>query len=69
MQIAPFTKHCFENQVGTNFFIGTKNNVHEGEILAVGNELLTLEYFNGVKDELREMDIPLNQILWAREDV
>ena len=42
--------------------ITTKNHVYEGEVLGITDEFLTMYYHNAVKDEMREVDIPLGDI-------
>lgn len=37
-------------------------DVYEGDVLAINEERLIMTYFNGVKDELREVEIPMNKI-------
>lgn len=69
VKVKPFVKADFENNLGMNFFLGTKRDIYEGEIIAVNDENLTIQYFNGVKDENRELDIPYRDILWAKEDI
>ena len=69
MKPKPFEKADLQNNVGMSFFLATSRDVYEGEILDVNDEFVSIEYFNGVKDEKREMDIPLKDILWVKEDI
>lgn len=69
MKPKPFTKTDFENNVGLNYFIGTRRDVYEGEIIDANDEHLTIERFDRVKDQIRELDISYSDILWAKEDV
>ncbi len=41
--------------------------VYEGDVLAINDERLIMTYFNGVKDELREVEIPMNKIQSIKE--
>lgn len=69
MKIKPFTKADFENNVGLNFFVATKRDVYDGEIIEVNDKHLTIQRFDRVKDENRELDISYDDILWAKEDI
>jgi len=69
MKPKPFTKADFENNVGLNYFVATKRDVYEGEIIDANDEHLTIERFDRVKDENRELDIPYSDILWTKEDI
>ncbi len=42
-------------------------DVYEGDVLAINEERLIMTYFNGVKDELREVEIPMNKIQSIKE--
>jgi len=52
-----------------NYFVATKRDVYEGEIIDANDEHLTIERFDRVKDENRELDIPYSDILWTKEDI
>jgi len=69
MKPKQFTKEDIEHGIGLEYFISTKTDIYNGEILGVNNEFVTLEYFNTVKDSTREIDIPLKDILWIKEDL
>ena len=69
MKPKTFTKADFENNVGLNYFVATKRDVYEGEIIDANDEHLTIERFDRVKDENRELDIPYSDILWTKEDI
>ena len=46
----------------TRYFITTKDHIYEGEVLQITDELITMEYHNVIKDDMREVDIPLRDI-------
>lgn len=48
--------------IGGEAIITTKDHVYEGEVLQITDELITMEYYNVVKDDTREVDIPLSDI-------
>lgn len=48
--------------VGDTITVNTAEHVYEGEVINVTSKRLLMVYFNGVKDELREVEIPLNEI-------
>ena len=48
--------------IGDTITVNTAEHVYEGDVLAINEERLIMTYFNGVKDELREVEIPLNEI-------
>lgn len=47
----------------TEIIVETKTNIYEGQLLNLNDTHLTMEYFNGVKDEVREVDIPFTDII------
>ena len=51
-----------EGTINGEAIISTKDAIYEGEVFGITDEFLTMEFFNGVKDEMREIDIPLNKI-------
>ena len=55
-------KMWLEGSMNGETIIWTPDNIYEGEVLDITDELLTMECFNGVKDEMREVDIPLTKI-------
>ena len=69
MKPKQFTKEDIEHGIGLEYFISTKTDIYNGEILAVNDEFVTVEYFNTIKDSTREIDIPLKDILWLKEDL
>ena len=48
--------------MGGDATITTKEHVYEGEILCITDEFVAMEYYNSVKDDMREVDIPLGDI-------
>ena len=46
--------------------ITTKDHIYEGEVLCITDEFVAMEYFNVVKGEYREVDIPFGDIEKAR---
>ena len=50
-------------KLGVDIIVTTYDNDYEGQLLAINVNSLTMEYFNFVKDELREVDIPYHNIL------
>lgn len=51
-----------EGTINGEAIISTPDAIYEGEVFGITDEFLTMEFFNGVKDEMREIDIPLNKI-------
>jgi len=51
-----------EGTINGEAIISTSDAIYEGEVFGITDEFLTMEFFNGVKDEMREVDIPLNKI-------
>ena len=51
-----------EGTINGEAIISTPDAIYEGEVFGITDEFLTMEFFNGVKDEMREVDIPLNKI-------
>jgi len=51
-----------EGTINGEAIISTKDAIYEGEVFGITDEFLTMEFFNGVKDEMREVDIPLTKI-------
>jgi len=51
-----------EGTINGEAIILTKDAMYQGEVFVITDEFLTMEFFNGVKDEMREVDIPLNKI-------
>ena len=51
-----------EGTINGEAIISTSDAIYEGEVFGITDEFLTMEFFNGVKDEMREIDIPLNKI-------
>lgn len=47
----------------TEIIVETKTNIYEGQLMSLNDSHLTMEYFNGVKDEVREVDIPFTDII------
>lgn len=43
--------------------VGTKAKIYEGTLLSYTEEFVTLNYFNEIKDDYREVDIPLKDIV------
>lgn len=64
-----FTKSDIEPNIGLNYFVSTLTDVYNGELLSVNDEHLVMEYFNVVKDDTREVDIPLTKIIWMKEEL
>jgi hypothetical protein len=67
MKAKAFTKEGLDPLWGETVLVGTKENEYEGEVIDVTAKHLVLEYFNLVKDEVRELDIPFADILWVKE--
>lgn len=67
MKAQAFTKEALDQYWGEMVLVGTKDNEYEGEVLDVTAKHLVLQYFNIVKDEVREMDIPFADIAWIKE--
>lgn len=55
--------------IGDTVSVTTEYDIYEGEILDITKNTLTMEYFNGVKDEVREVEIPLNKIQSIKESI
>ena len=51
-----------EGTINGEAIISTSDAIYEGEVFGITDEFLTMEFFNGVKDEMREVDIPLYKI-------
>jgi hypothetical protein len=48
--------------IGDTVTITTEYGFYEGEVLDLTENTLTMDYFNGVKGETRQVEIPLNKI-------
>ena len=48
--------------VGDMVLITTANDLYEGEVLEITGKKITMNYFNSVKGEVREVTIMLNKI-------
>lgn len=59
----------FEINIGDTVSVTTEYDIYEGEILNITENTLTMEYFNGVKDEVREVEIPLNKVQLIKESI
>lgn len=51
-----------EGSICGEAIITTKDHIYEGEVLCITDEFVAVEYFNVVKDDMREVDIPLGDI-------
>lgn len=55
--------------IGDTIIVNTADDVYEGEVLAINEKQLTMTYFNEVKGEEREVEIPLDKIQSIEEDI
>ncbi len=63
------TNKSLNIEVGDTIIVNTADAVYEGEVLAINEKQLTMTYFNRVKDEEREVEIPLDKIQSIEEDI
>ena len=57
-----------EGSITGEAIITTKRDIYEGQVFFITDDYVTMEYFNGVKNEMREIDIPLKKIQKATFD-
>ena len=70
MTPADFTKEALDELIGENYEVGTKGgDTYDGEISDVTDTVLTMLWFNIVKDQVRELDIPIADISWIKESL
>ena len=48
--------------IGDWIIASTADSIYEGEVLEITETQITMTYFNVVKDDTREVELPLNKI-------
>ncbi len=49
-------------KIGDWIIASTADNIYEGEVLEITETRITMTYFNVIKDDTREVELPLNEI-------
>lgn len=42
--------------------ITTKDNIYKGDVVYIADDFITVEYYNTIKDDVREVDIYFDKI-------
>ena len=55
-------------KIGDWIIASTADSIYEGEVLEITETQITMTYFNVVKDDTREVELPLNEIDYIEQD-
>jgi len=55
-------KMWLDNSMFSEIVITTKDNIYKGDVVNITDDFITVEYYNTVKDDVREVDIYLDKI-------
>jgi hypothetical protein len=56
-------------KIGDWIIASTADSIYEGEVIEVTDTQITMNYFNAVKDDTREVELPLNKIQLIEESI
>jgi hypothetical protein len=56
-------------KIGDWIIASTADSIYEGEVLEITDTQITMTYFNAVKDDTREVELPLVKIQLVEEGV
>jgi len=55
-------KMWFDNSMSSEIVITTKDNIYKGDVINIADDFITVEYYNTIKDDMREVDIYFDKI-------
>lgn len=65
--MSEYTKQTLEklwldNSMFSEIVITTKDNIYKGDVVNITDDFITVEYYNTIKDDVREVDIYFDKI-------
>lgn len=55
-------KLWLDNSMFSEIVITTKDNIYKGDVVYIADDFITVEYYNTIKDDVREVDIYFDKI-------
>jgi len=55
-------KMWLDNSMFSEIVITTKDNIYKGDVVNIADDFITVEYYNTIKDDMREVDIYFDKI-------